>query len=1521
MIGHGSPAGSGKISISRAGIVFGMILLTLGVRSAFAQLQIQTAVPSGVRTSVPIRLNISWSSAEPSLWSGEIRIEGGYFWNSVPLGSDPSAPVTFRSAWENDGHIPFLTREPVTFCGVQTTVVAPTDALLTVTLRNNAGGEPMVRTFSPGQFVTGPVQVPFDMKEHSLVIERAAGDEIPLTVSRLDAAQNRVPAKNGAPSMVFDPNETLLVGIFVNCLPAPSEGTRRLELALRPAGEEKTLWTGGVDLTDSLLNDRTRLDLPISLTNVEGAFDLSIELTQTVAGKNRFPIFPAGGAAHGPVVLAKRVIQGVVVPSKSEEQTASAEEAERFDLRGSLLETVDPTNPAWWKIFARRPLFPDPKSALPLKNPFTSAEPVRRNDSTLLGQKPDEKSAPFFNNPFSTDFLKLWRFGELQTRIKPLTLGGSWGQWDNFWQHSLGSGHLKPFESSDPREDAFVELAPSEKPGDISWESYTIPIKEPGKPHLLEIEYLPDYPQTLGVSILEPTVSGGVFPKSPDFGLTVPDDPLSDQIPHRVSRWQVLFWPKTRTPMILLMNPRGDRSALFGRIRIYRAKDEFLPLPAARGGDSARLFAAVLSRPNLCGQFLAKTRPSAVGVSGAEDWSTFYEASERLTDFLKSSGYNGLFLSVAADGSALYPSKKFRPNPRFDSGVFLDRGEDPVRKDVPELLLRLFRNEQMRLIPTVDFSAPLPVLEENRPFSADGSDANGANGEIFLIGPDGRRLVYERADSAGTYTPYNPLHPAVQTAMLDALDELVDRYASSEAFGGIGIDLSEEGFARLPDDIYYGLDDETIRRFVSETDLAGRCPAERRDDLKNFLRTDTPDRFRQRAIFIRDCCRRDWILWRASTLGRFYEEAARRLSARRSDAEFYLTGVGASSSDECVPSDFDSADKAARLVDSLLKTGLDAGRLRDVPGLVLLRSELSVSSGPDAETVDERRTGPETVRLFAQNGVSDGALFLHEPSEVRNIPSFDAASPFRPTLTQIATRAVPCDFQNRKRFIHQLAACETLRLADGGRMIPMGQEESLREIISVWRSLPPLPFTEDTAQNDENVSPDGAARPESTLQPVVYRTLRTGDEFWGYLVNDAPFHCGVELVMKFSPEGKAEVYVGGRSAAVPESGVGSLRWSLSLRPYDLVAFRITDPKAVTEKIEISRPDEICGESGRLAVSVRDAIDRITLATAGLELPMINPGFEPGAPESESVSPGAAMSADDAKKSKSLLGLDIPKVNLLRNPFAPEAQNVNAPLDAAPEGQAAAAAASADSLFGWEKFGDARFAATVDAERKREGTQSLRLESGETVGGVVSRPFAAPKTGRLLASLWFGIPDGATSLPLRVSLDGRRNGAPYQRSLLLGPDLLARAAEMKRSGAAAAENGLLWIREVVLFDDLPTDSLDEMTIRFDLLTQGTVWLDGLRLYKTSFTQNERLGVQETVERAEIALRENRVGELLDLLDSPLNRMLDREISDEYLAAHRPARIVPPLAETPPEPVKPTEEPKKEAKNFFRKLIPW
>ena len=42
----------------------------------------------------------------------------------------------------------------------------------------------------------------------------------------------------------------------------------------------------------------------------------------------------------------------------------------------------------------------------------------------------------------------------------------------------------------------------------MSWQAYTLSISQPGRPHVLEVDYPSDVPQTLGLSILEPNAAG-----------------------------------------------------------------------------------------------------------------------------------------------------------------------------------------------------------------------------------------------------------------------------------------------------------------------------------------------------------------------------------------------------------------------------------------------------------------------------------------------------------------------------------------------------------------------------------------------------------------------------------------------------------------------------------------------------------------------------------------------------------------------------------------------------------------------------------------------------------------------------------------------------------------------------------------------------------------------------------------------------------------------------------------------------
>lgn len=1484
----------------------------------------------------PIRLNISWNSAEPSLWNGEIRLSDGFFWNIVPLGTDPAASVTFHPS-DNKGTLPFSTPAPTSFCGVQATAVAPVSASLTITLRGENGAEGLSRTFSQDELIQGPVHVPFDVNDHGLVIQRAPGDTIPLTVSRLSGDHEI--QKEAFPSMVFDEGETLIVGIFTQFLP-PAQGEKRLQLTMKSPDRDEVVWSDSVDLTERLLAERPRLDIPIPIRNLDGAFNVTIELLQTPTNsKGRFPLPQNPFAGSGKdsskgTLLARRVIQGVAVASK---KPASHQGDRTVDLRETLLETIDPTNPSWWKIFARRSSSPDETSRSASKD-------------SMAAEK----------NSWSSDFLKMWKWGELQSQIKPLAITGNWGRWDSLWQHPLGSGHLAPLASKDPREAAFVRLEPSENPNDPSWESYTVPIKEPGKPHLLEIEYLPDYPQKLGVSVLEPSVSGGIFPRTLDNGLIVGANPLSDQISHRTLRYQVLFWPKTKTPIILLMNRDSERPAVYGRIRIYRAKDRFDSALPADQNSSKRSFTAVMSRPTFCEQFHAENSPAFAGVLGAKDWQTFDRGTRRMADYLKSFGCGSLLLSVMADGSALYPSDLLKPNPKFDSGVFLTEGNDPVRKDVAEYLFRRFEQENLTLIPLLTFNAPLPALEEEiRKRSVEKTEdreRTPASEGLYLIGPKGDRLTVSRGDG-DDYAPYNILHPTVRREILRVMDEFAKRYARHESFRGAVLDVSADSFARLPENIYYGLDDVTIRRFVQETELADRCPDEWKEELNDFVNAGDAERYYRRALLIRNRFGNEWIRWRAATVCRFYREAARILTSRRPEVRLYLADLKTEpKADPFFPFASDSfyADLQTR---ELLQRGFDLNLLKQCDDVVLLRSSVtgdeSIRSGNLSVS---RRENPTSIALFAEDGLADGVLFFRDVEPI-NIPSFDRASPFHPTVTQIAGHFSRSDFQNRERWTRQLAACDTLAVMDGGEMIPMGEEESVREWIAAYCSLPKEGFTTYVPSVKEEADSDGSEDAgKKSLDPIVFRYLKTDGAFWGYLVNNAPFHCGVNLGMKFTPGAETEIFAGTREISEPDEKNDGFRWSCSLKPYDLIAFKISDPNAQVDQIEISPPKEICGSGGRLEKEIDDYIDRLLIASEGVKIPLRNPGFEEKSSVTEPVfiASSQADAADrSGKGSKPILGLDIPKINLLRNPFSQDKKESPNKMDGrtapspdqngADRGMTdseretdAFSSETGESLPGWQRFGDLRFQIALDRTHVQEGDASLKLTNSGSVGGVLSQPFAPSRSGRLFANITFGIPADLPDLPLRISLSGRSGGVPWQRQLSVGPVLRKRAREAVMAGNLTEENGVFWIRDSILFDHLPTEGVTDLSLRFDLLSEGTVWIDDIRLYKFAFDRNEQAKMVETIKEIQTELAEGRISRLLERLSTPLAGMLAEELpTDSPLMAERPKRPAflenrpsedsaadgERLAESENRDESNEEESSKEAKSFFRRILPW
>lgn len=1429
-----------------------------------------------------MRINLSWIAPETGQWSGEISLENGQFSNSIPLGKDPTSSTNFLLAEQGKGIIRFQTPCPIMFCGVQTTIHASLSDTLSLFIRNLKTGNEIRKRVPLRDLVQKNIQFPLEETENGILIERCIGDDLPVLIAGALKPGNA--AKAGTykaySNMVYSPGETLYVRIAPRLLNGPQGEEMILIANFHTGNSQKSLWNETRNWTNQA---GSMIDLIVPIPKIQGPFQLDLSLQLKNPGRQSFSILPHQ-QGRKEKVLATRSLQGIVVDSDkisgSEKGSETGDDPD--SLRDGLLETIDPSNPGWWKVFAKKPLFSDHRKEKKNENDAVS-DLIRAQQSPLSWK--------------NSDFLKFWNKGGLQINLNQWRSGASWGQWEDLWKQSRGSGHLRPYQSKDPLQDSFVELIPDPNPGVIPWESYTIPVREPGKPHILEIEYLSHLPQSLGISIIEPSVSGGIFPKSIDSGFIVHENPLSDLMPNRILRHQILFWPKTKSPTMLIMNRSEKTSAVFGRIRMYRAKETVDYVPRQRG---ARRFASFLARPNFCDQFSAVRVESPIGVLGSENWNTFYQAVDRTASYMKMNGSDTLLLCTVADGSALYPSRLLNPSPAFDSGIFLQNGEDPVRKDVLELITKTFNREGLSLIPCLDFNSKLPRLEEklfDLVRSGDPEVLRWVEG-IRSIGPEGTLYADRFRDHNGIGPHYNLLHPLVQEAMIEVVSEILDRYAHHSSFDGLGIMLSMHSFAQLPDDVYFGMDDLTTTRFVRESGLSEKYQNRKEIPLQEFLTATGPTRYRFRAEFIRDHCREEWIQWRAETVARFYSRIADLIIARRSDTSLYLVGTKILDGDLSRLHLYPSLTKQPPIQQALREVGMDPDLQTRHSGIVFLRPGRMNQLAPlHQRIVDMEMNSPATIKLFAKNKFQTGAIFLHG-TEAKNIPAFDQKSPYQPTITQIETLSLPSDFENRKRFSRQMACMDTLSFFDGGEMLPQGQEMALKEWISVFHSLPAIPFEDFSSpqKEDHGIS-------EKNFQPVIFRHLKTDRAHWFYLINDAPFHTGVKLSMKFKAGSRFFKFTGGRKVDEPHIEFDSLQWSVSLRPYDLIAFVVDDPNVIVSDPVISRSEEICSTNGRLSVAVQNYIDRILIARLGVPTIMENAGFEV-------PSPGFAVSAKDPREKGFL---ELPKFNLLKSPFPKkeDAEQVGSGQNSTP---------MFDHIPGWRPFGDQNFDVSLDTAVFKDGQKSLKLSSRGGVGGVISAPIQMPKTGRICLQIAVGVPANLEMLPLRVCLTGKYRNSPYLREVPIGKNILERIQQARRkANITSKDQKVCWTEEVILFDRLPFDGLEDLSVRFDLLNSGTVWIDQIRIYKIAFADVEQKDLMRLIQTAEYRTEKNRICDSLYLLDSWWAQLLKDEIPDHSpLLANRPSR--PDIPDLPGEKQNdPSSEPQK--KNFFKKIFSW
>lgn len=743
-----------------------------------------------------------------------------------------------------------------------------------------------------------------------------------------------------------------------------------------------------------------------------------------------------------------------------------------------------------------------------------------------------------------------------------------------WWRGPVGSGHAAVVAHVLGRVVELRARTDAAAAGQPAWEAYPLSIVRPGACHILEIEYPGDKPQQLGVCLMENAASGPLPPMVVDQG-------LNSQAPDRASpqwrRHRVAFWPRSRSPVVLLVNRSAANSAWIGKLRVYELSGALAAsAPEAR---ATRQWLAHCDRPLLADALGASQRIDALTGQSIDDWQTFYEAAERLASYLRLAGYSGLALTVAGEGSALYPSPLLEPTPRYDTGIFSSYGHDPLRKDVLELLLRVFDRHGLRLMPVVRFTTPLPALEAAARAAGDGGEG------LSWRSVHGESLLERRPPRDGAAARYNPLDPRVQRALTEVVDELAARCRHHPSFAGVGVRVEPESSVRLQG-VEWGLDRQTLARFAAETGSGGGSPD-------------------PRAVLAGE--RETWLAWRAAQMSGLVAAWGRRVDAARPGATLHLLGVGLYSLPELQGSLRPQLPWVASSGDALRESGLDVDALRQQPNVVVAVSRRSTA----IDELDSPRLRLESDRardLFETVGRSGAALEWRE-GQAWSLSSIDLRGPLKsPPVTCLAQASAGAP-SNRERFVEDLAAADALTYIDGGAALALVVDSELLPLVRAYQQLPAVPFSDVPGP----------------AQPVVVRRATVGSQTYLYLVNTAPWPTSCRLRFD-GPAATRAVVLGDRELPAPAIAPGAA-WEPPLEGYDLIVLRIDAPQV---KVQVERVEFDAGHLASLDRQIRDLMSRAAgLHGARRYDALANASFEQLPTQAESVPGWKLLTASPA----------------------------------------------------------------------------------------------------------------------------------------------------------------------------------------------------------------------------------------------------------------------------------------------------
>ena len=370
-------------------------------------------------------------------------------------------------------------------------------------------------------------------------------------------------------------------------------------------------------------------------------------------------------------------------------------------------------------------------------------------------------------------------------------------------------------------------------------------------------------------------------------------------------------------------------------------------------------------------------------------------------------------------------------------------------------MFRVFDRAGLCAGPVARIHQPLPQIES----LVHSTDAQTDG--IELVGPGGLTCARHIARSPPRAPRYNLLDDRVQRALLEVVNEVVQRYGRHPSLRGVAVNLSSRGYAVLPG-LEWGLDDATIEQFERETGIQ--------------LDATGPNRFALRQRRLTGEHADAWREWRAARVTQFYQRVAELLASTGGDRQLVLTTEELFASAEAAES-FVQTSSPSRGSTGRCSTGgrrPGAGRDAGDHGCADAVCRVDGAAGGSGGRPGAQR------RLCGERHAVGGRDVLPSPAAA-DVCFVRRTKPIRVAHAQLLTQSASHDSATRRPYVAALAGGDPPLVVDGGEVPPMGKEEAARQLRSILRALPPGAAVEVRREQNVTVRPmTTAGRPAAS---------------------------------------------------------------------------------------------------------------------------------------------------------------------------------------------------------------------------------------------------------------------------------------------------------------------------------------------------------------------------------------------------------------------------------------------------------